>query len=128
MEKAMRVVIALRPTDAQAYNFLGYSLLLHQKDPAQAAPYLEKAIEYAPEDPSIQDSIGWLYHLQGKQKEALHYLEKAHAGLGDDPEVLAHLGRVLWHLGRQQEARALWRRGLQLHPNSPQLHEALMHP
>ena len=85
-------------------------------------------MHYAPDDPSIQDSIGWLYHLQGKQREALAYLEKAHAGLGDDPEVLEHLGRVLWSLGRQKEARALWQRGLRLHPNSKRLQEALMHP
>ncbi len=128
MEKAMRIVIELRPEDAQAYNFIGYSLLERRQQLAQAGAYLEKAIQLAPEDPNIQDSVGWYYHLQGDQKKALDYLQKAHAQLGDEPEVLAHLGRVLWQLGRQEEARALWRRGLEKHPGSKQLQEALLHP
>ncbi len=128
MEKAMRIVIELRPDDAQAYNFIGYSLLERRQQLAQAGAYLEKAIQLAPEDANIQDSMGWYYHLQGDQKKALVYLQKAHAQLGDEPEVLDHLGRVLWQLGRQQEARALWQRGLEKHPDSKELQEALLHP
>ncbi|MEY2342523.1 tetratricopeptide repeat protein [Acidithiobacillus sp. IBUN Pt1247-S3] len=128
MDKAMRIVIDLRPDDAQAYNFLGYSLLERHKQLPEAGAYLEKAIQIAPEDPNIQDSIGWYYHLQGDQKKALYYLQKAHAQMGDEPELLNHLGRVLWQMGQQKEARALWQRGLKKHPDSRQLQEALLHP
>ncbi len=128
MEKAMKIVIDLRPEDAQAYNFLGYSLLQRRDELATAAHYLHKAIQLAPEDPNIQDSVGWLYHLQGDQAQALKYLQQAHAGLGEEPEVLSHLGRVLWKMGQKKEARTLWQQGLKRHPTSRRLQEDLLHP
>jgi len=128
MEMAMKRVIALSPEDAQAYNFLGYSLLERRERLQEAADYLHKAIALAPDDPNIQDSLGWLYHLQGNQEKALFYLQEARKGLGDEPEVLSHLGRVLWSMGRKNEARSIWQKGLQAHPDNRTLQQDLLHP
>ncbi|WP_163096142.1 tetratricopeptide repeat protein [Acidithiobacillus ferrianus] len=118
MENAMRTVIRLVPDSAEAYNFIGYSLVERHRQLAEAQKLLSKALRLAPENPEILDSVGWLLHLQGDNSKALEYLQKAHAGLPDDAEVSAHLGRVLWSLGRHPEARQVWHDALRKHPDN----------
>jgi len=125
MEKAMTEVIRLDPNDAAAYNFLGYSLLERNQHLERAANLLQKALQLAPKDPAILDSVGWLYHRQGKDSEALPYLQEAWQRLRPDAEVAEHLGQVLWDLGRKSEARTVWREALRAHPDSASLKKAL---
>ena len=121
MEKAMRAVIRLAPDHAQAYNFIGYSLVERHSDLAEAQKLLAKALSLDPDNPEILDSVGWLHHVQGDNKQALEYLQKAHTALPDDAEVSAHLGRVLWSLGRFTDARQVWQSALQKHPDDATL-------
>ena len=125
MEQAMTEVIRLDPNDAAAYNFLGYSLLERNQHLERAASLLQKALQLAPKDPAILDSVGWLYHRQGKDSQALPYLQEAWQQLRPDAEVGEHLGQVLWDLGRKDEARAIWREALRAHPDSAVLKKAL---
>ncbi|OFC29661.1 tetratricopeptide repeat protein [Acidithiobacillus caldus] len=125
MEQAMTEVIRLKPDDAAAYNFLGYSLLERNQHLERAATLLQKALQLSPKDPAILDSVGWLFHRQGKDKEALPYLQEAWRQLHPDAEVGEHLGRVLWDLGRKTEARAIWREALRAHPDNATLKRAL---
>ncbi len=118
MKISMQEAIRLEPGNAQPYNFLGYSLLKHHEQMEEAAEYLRKALHLAPYDPGILDSVGWLYHLQGRQNRALKYLGKAHAALGNSPGIAHHLGQVFWALGRHQKARDLWQQALRAHPDS----------
>lgn len=123
MEQDIRDVIRLQPDNAHAYNFLGYSLVeRHQRLP-EAENLLKKALQLAPRDPYILDSMGWLLHETGRDQEALGYLQKALLQHPNDPEISAHAGEVLWALGRHDEARSLWRAALQAHPDNATLKE-----
>lgn len=128
MEKAMREVIRLAPNDAQAYNFIGFSLVERHTRLGEAETLLHKAIALAPESPEILDSLGWLYHVQGLNEKALPYLQKAHAAMPTDAEVSGHLGEVLWALQRYDEARQVWQDALRYHPDDATLQSLIARP
>ena len=111
LEASLRRVIAMRPTNAHAYNALGYSLADRNERLAEAYTLIETAHKLAPEDSYILDSLGWVLFRQGRHQEALGYLQRAHEAR-PDAEISAHLGEVLWALGRQTEAQKVWAEAL----------------
>jgi tetratricopeptide (TPR) repeat protein len=103
LEAALRKLIEIRPDHAHAYNALGYSLADRNQRLPEARDLIEKALQLAPDDSFIIDSMGWVLFRMGKPKDALGYLRRAYAGR-PDPEIAAHLGEVLWALGERAEA------------------------
>jgi len=122
MESDLRRLIALRPNHAHAYNALGYTFAERNLRLTEARQLIERAVELAPQDPQILDSMGWIEFRQGKLEAALSWLQKAWA-IRPDAEVGAHLGEVLWRLGRFDEARQIWREALGQDPDNRLLRE-----
>ena len=83
-----------------------------------------KALEYAPGDPMITDSLGWVEFRLGNKAEALRILKDAFQRR-PDAEIAAHLGEVHWALGQREQALAVWREGLLLNPENETLLETL---
>ncbi len=108
MERLLRRVIELKPTNAHAHNALGYSLADRRQRLPEARTLIQRALELAPGDPFITDSLGWVEFRMGNREEALRLLEGAWKAR-PDAEIGAHLGEVLWALGRKDEARRIWR-------------------
>lgn len=108
METALRKVIDLAPNNQHAYNALGYSLAERNLRLQEAFVLIEKALQLAPEDPFILDSMGWVQFRLGRLKEAESLLRRAYE-LRPDPEIAVHLGEVLWVKGQQEDAKKLWR-------------------
>jgi tetratricopeptide (TPR) repeat protein len=105
-ERDLRVVIKLKPDDAEALNALGYTLANRTTRYTEAHSLLERALKLDPKNPVILDSMGWVLFKEGRSDSAIGYLEEAYKAMPDS-EIAAHLGEVLWKLGRQKEARAL---------------------
>ena len=77
LEADLRRMIQLKPDYAHAYNALGYTLADRTDRLAEAVGLLEKALNLAPDDPFILDSMGWaLFKLQ-RYAEAADYLRRA---------------------------------------------------
>jgi tetratricopeptide (TPR) repeat protein len=112
MESDIRQVIEQNPQDAEAYNFLGYSLADRGVRLKEALSLLRKANELAPEQGYILDSLGWVHYRLGELERAEDLLRRALEQAPEDAEILAHLGEVLEAQGRLQEARAAWRNAL----------------
>lgn len=108
MERLLRRVIELKPTNAHAYNALGYSLADRRQRLPEARELIRRALELAPGDPFITDSLGWVEFRMGNGEAALRHLEGAWRAR-PDAEIGAHLGEVLWSLGRKDDARRIWR-------------------
>ena len=108
MEKALRRVMELAPTNQNAYNALGYSFAERNIRLPEAYVLVEKALTIAPEDPFIMDSLGWVQFRLGKLREAEDLLRRAYAAR-PDPEIAVHLGEVLWVKGQKDDAQKLWR-------------------
>lgn len=124
MERILRLVIAARPEDPQAFNALGYSLADRNVRLPEAKELLQKAVKLAPEDPFIADSLGWAEFRLGNLAEAQRILEAAFKSK-PDAEIAAHLGEVLWKQGLQDRAAALWKEGVNINKNNDTLLETL---
>lgn len=108
MERHLRRIIELKPDHAHAHNALGYSLAERGLRLEEAHALVERALELAPEDPFITDSLAWVAFRQGNLDRAEQLLRKAYA-FRPDTEIGAHLGEVLWVQGQRDAARRIWR-------------------
>jgi beta-barrel assembly-enhancing protease len=76
---ALERVIALAPTDAKAYFYLGELYRKQRKDPADvehAIAAYQKAVEHDPSYAEPQRSLGLLYYTSGKKAEARQAFER----------------------------------------------------
>ena len=95
MESLLRKVIQLKPDYHHAYNALGYSLADRSVRLPEARELIRKALEFAPSDPFIGDSLGWVEFRMGNNAEAARIFEAAYKAK-PDAEIAAHFGEVLW--------------------------------
>ena len=58
----------------------------------------------APQQPQINDTLGWILVKNAQPGEGLPYLREAVARQSDDPTLRYHLAVALHDLGRQSEA------------------------
>ena len=124
MEVLLRALIEAKPDFHHAYNALGYSLADRNVRLPEAKKLIEKAVELAPGDAYIQDSLGWVEFRLGNTKRALEILQAAY-GKRPDPEIAAHLGEVLWSQGQRDQALKVWREGLLLSADNETLQGTL---
>jgi Flp pilus assembly protein TadD len=124
LESNLVRLIELRPDHAHAYNALGYSLADRNIRLPEARKLIEKALELAPNDYFIIDSMGWVLYRMGDLKGAVEQLRRAWQGRPDG-EIGAHLGEVLWELGEREEARRIWQEALKASPENESLQKTL---
>ena len=124
MERILRVIMAGKPDYQHAYNALGYSLAERKIRLPEARQLILKALELAPNDPFITDSLGWVEFQSGNLAEALRILQSAYDSK-PDAEIAAHLGEVLWVSGKRDQALIIWREGVALNAESETLVETL---
>ena len=124
MERLLRQVIALKPDYQHAYNALGYSLAERGIRLPEAKELIQKALTYAPDDPFITDSLGWVEFRMGNKDEAARILETAYQSR-PDADIAAHLGEVYWSLGQRDRAQSVWKEGLLLNAENETLLETL---
>ena len=124
MESLLRGIMKVKPTDAHAFNALGYSLADRKIRLDEARQLILKAVQLAPRDPFIQDSLGWLEYRVGNTAEAIRILEAAYKAR-PDAEIAAHLGEVYWQSGQQDKAGTIWREGLMLKSDNDTLLDTL---
>jgi Flp pilus assembly protein TadD len=124
MERLLRQIIAAKPDYHHAYNALGYSLAERNIRLPEAKQLIQKALEFAPGDPFISDSLAWVEFRMGNKAEAVRLLEAAYKQR-PDAEIAAHLGEVLWSMGQRDRAQAIWREGLLLAGDNETLQQTL---
>lgn len=124
MERLLRQIILLKPDYHHAYNALGYSLADRNVRLPEARELIRKAIEHAPADPFIKDSLGWVEFRMGNKLEAAQIFEAAYKAK-PDAEIAAHFGEVLLSLGQRDRALAIWKEGLLLNADNETLLETL---
>ncbi|MES2264083.1 MAG: tetratricopeptide repeat protein [Pseudomonadota bacterium] len=124
METSLRKVMEIAPDNHHAYNALGYSLAERNLRLEEAYQLIEKAMQMAPGDPFIMDSMGWVQFRLGRLKEAETLLRRAYA-LRSDAEIAVHLGEVLWAQGDRSGAQKLWREARAKDPQNDALKSTL---
>ena len=124
MERLLRRVMELRPDYYHAHNALGYSLADRNVQLVEARALIQKALSFAPQDPYIIDSMGWVEFRSGNLSAANTLLRTAFEAK-PDAEIAAHWGEVLWALGQRDAAQQTWERGLQLNPDNETLRDTV---
>ena len=124
MERLLRRIIELKPDYHHAYNALGYSLAERGIRLTEARDLIRKALEFAPSDPFIEDSLAWVEFRLGNKTEAVRIFEAAYKAK-PDAEIAAHFGEVLWSMGQRDRAIAIWREARMINPDSEALNETL---
>jgi tetratricopeptide (TPR) repeat protein len=110
-EAEFRKVLALNPDNANALNYLGYSLADRNVRLDEAYQMVKKALDLDPEQYAFMDSLGWVYYRQGKLDDAEELLVRALEGT-KDPTVHDHLGDVYFKEGKTKDAVTQWQASL----------------
>jgi tetratricopeptide (TPR) repeat protein len=124
LELHLRKLIEVRPDHAHAYNALGYSFAERNTRLPEARKLIERALELAPDDYFIIDSLGWVLYREGDLKGAAEQLRRAYGGR-PDAEIGAHLGEVLWVMGEREEANRIWQESLKASPDNETLQKTI---
>jgi Flp pilus assembly protein TadD len=124
LESSLRKLIEVRPDHAHAYNALGYSFAERNMRLPEARKLIERALELAPDDYFIVDSLGWVLYREGDLKGAAAQLRRAYSGR-PDAEIGAHLGEVLWVMGERAEADRVWQESLKASPDNETLQKTI---
>jgi tetratricopeptide (TPR) repeat protein len=120
LEANLRKLIQARPDHAHAYNALGYSLAERNERLPEARKLIERALQIAPDDHFIIDSMGWVLYRMGDLKGAADHLRRAWRSR-QDGEIGAHLGEVLWVMGERAEAERVWKEAAETSPENETL-------
>ena len=86
------------PGDARAHNNLA-NVLLQLGDPS-ALTHAERARELAPNQPEVNDTLGWVLVQQGQVEKGLRYLREAALRAPEDKDIQGHLNETLARLRR----------------------------
>jgi len=124
MERLLKSVIEVKPDFFHAYNALGFALADRNIRLKEARELIVTALEYAPDDAMITDSLGWVEYRMGNKVAALAILERAYE-TKNDPEIGAHLGEIYWVLGKKDQALKVWRDAKKAAPTNEILLETL---
>jgi tetratricopeptide (TPR) repeat protein len=112
--KDLKKVVELKPDDADMLNYLGYTMLIYNKDIKEAMKYVKKAVELSPKNPSYLDSLAYGYFLLHDYQKALKYEEEAYKLNPKDSVIIQHLGMIKLMLGQPKEAKKLLLKALHI--------------
>ena len=122
LKKALELVPDTLPAGkAQVLNYLAYSWVDQNINIDEAFKMLTRAVELAPRDGMIIDSLGWAYYRMGRYDDAVRELEKAVELKAGDPVINDHLGDAYWKVGRKLEAKFQWNHAKDSNPEHEDL-------
>ncbi|MFI5387473.1 MAG: tetratricopeptide repeat protein, partial [Fimbriimonadales bacterium] len=112
---AVHRAIGIDPLSPDSFNFL--SLILRRSDPAAAERAIRRAIELAPSEANLHNTLGTLLDNIGKHKEAESEIRAAIALDPGFAEPHANLGIALVRIGQYAAAGAEFRESIRLDPD-----------
>lgn len=104
------------PGHASALNYLGYMFAERGENLSEAEALIARALKAEPGNPFFIDSMGWVYYMTGRYRQAERELERAVSLAPDDATLREHLGDAYRALGEADKAREQWEKALELDP------------
>lgn len=98
----------LIPDNVIVLNNYSYYLSLREKDLEKAERMSKRCVELSPNQPTYQDTYGWVLYKLKRFNEAKEWLQKAVEGDDKSPVVIEHYGDVLYQLNQKKEALEYW--------------------
>jgi Flp pilus assembly protein TadD len=76
-----------------------------RNDLERALVLAQKAKSLSPENPTIFDTLGWIYYRRGEVNQAIEWLGKAQARNAQNPIINFHLGMAYNRAGNPGKAK-----------------------
>lgn len=115
--KAYRRVLDLDRNDVVSLNNLAYIIAVRQNRPDEALQFATRAVTLARNNPTVADTLGWIYHLTGNDDEALKLLAPASKALPHHAEVQLHAAVVFAATGHLEDAAKALKLATSLDPS-----------
>jgi Tfp pilus assembly protein PilF len=109
-----RAVLAIDDSNLQALNNLAYALALTSPD--EALKYAQHAAEIAPDNATVEDTLGWVFYRKAIYGSAVRYLEAAVAK-DPTPRRQFHLGMSYLKSGDRDKGEKILRTVLEKAPD-----------
>lgn len=120
--ESFETALTLDANNITVLNNYSYYLALQGKDLAKAEQLIKKANGLAPNQPTIQDTYGFVFYKNKKYNDAEKWFKKALDNGGDmNVVILEHYGDVLFQLNRTDEAVTYWQKAKKLGSTSKKL-------
>ena len=118
--RLMEQLVALDPDNAQALNYVGYSLAEQGRDLPRAYELITKAVAGAPNDAHILDSLAWVQYKMGDYQSAWKTISLTVERSAENAVIWEHYGDIALVMGKKSEARNAYARALKLNPENPE--------
>jgi len=117
-------VLKIDPKFAPAANNLAWNYAEHGGNLDVALTLAQTAKEQVPDDPSIADTLGWIYYKKGVYRQAIGLFKESAEKQSDVPAFHYHLGMAYYKNGDKALAKQALSRALQLSPDFSGAREA----
>ncbi len=121
----LKNIVKVEPDNADALNFLGYSLLEEGTELKLAFEFISKAVKLRPDDGYIRDSLGWFHFKQGEYQKALEELSKAWSLVNNDSVITKHLAMAYERAGQLGKAEYYFKKALTFCKEDTEKHEIM---
>ncbi|NOT27590.1 MAG: TIGR03790 family protein [Acidobacteria bacterium] len=111
-----RQVLELEPDNVLALNNLAFSLAVHRKMPAEGLPFARRAVNAAPSNPSVIDTLAWIQHLLGDDAGAAKLMEQVVKSNTLNPDLRLHAAIIFAGAGQRTQAQTQLTIALKLNP------------
>lgn len=122
LDKALKQLLNIEPNNPAYLNAYAYTLALQNRRLGEARSYAEHALEYAPDQASILDTLGYITFLQNDFDAASNILSKAYS-LSHSVNIGVRYAKALYMQGALPEFNEVLQQLKQNHPNDPQLNQ-----
>jgi len=123
-EEYYRKALDIAPRFGAAANNLAWILSEHGGNIDEALKFAQQAKAVLPEDPRVNDTIGWIYHKKGSNAFAISYLLDAMEKLPKEPLVHYHLALAYKAKNEKDKAIKELEEALKLNPNFSEAEKA----
>ncbi|TCM69819.1 Flp pilus assembly protein TadD [Acinetobacter calcoaceticus] len=122
LDKALKQLLQLEPNSPTYLNAYAYTLALQNRRLAEARSYAERALENAPEQASILDTLGYITFLQNDFDTASAALGKAYQ-ISGSINIGVRYAKSLYMQGALDQFSEVLQQLQQNHRNDPQLEQ-----
>ncbi len=116
-------IMQVDPRAAVAANNLAYIYAEEGGNLDVALQLAQTAKQQLPDNPQVNDTLGWVYARKGLGSLAQPLLEEAQRANDRNPKVAYHLGVVYAAAGEQQKAASMFNKSLALRASGPEADE-----
>jgi len=120
LDQTLKKLLQIEPNSPTYLNAYAYTLALQNRRLDEARGYAEHALEYAPEQASILDTLGYIAFLQNDYETAANVLEKAYQ-ISNSLNIGVRFAKAVFMLGDMEKFTNVLQQLKQKHPNDPQL-------